>query len=108
METANAPAGSITTAWKNALDSYRKSVPKEDLEQIQQSTSPQDILTYIESLKSHQKLLNVSKSVRAVRACSEKLQRYSGAIDILAQGASQPGCLLWGSIKFALTVLMSF
>lgn len=37
-----------------------------------------------------------------------RLQRFTASIDMLAQGSPAPGCLLWGSIKFALTVCVSF
>lgn len=103
----NIAVDTVTATWKTALASYRKSILKDDFQEIQQSTGPQDILNYIESVKRDGQARNVSKTFSAIKACMDRLHRFGGALDILAQGFSQPGCLLWGSIKFALTVLLS-
>lgn len=106
MATEEPPESPVITTWKNALASFRKSIPKKDFEQIQQSTSPQDVVDYIESVQNREQGGNDAKTLRAIKACAHRLQRFSGALDMLAQGASRPGCLVWGSVKFALTVLI--
>ena len=106
MATNEPQESAVITSWKNALASFRKSIPKKDFEQIQQSTSPQDVVNYIESIRQKKQGINDAKILQAVKACAHRLQRFSGALDMLAQGAAQPGCLVWGSIKFTLMVLI--
>lgn len=106
MATEEPPESPVVTAWKSALASFRKSIPKKDFEQIQQSTSPEDVLHYIESVQLKEQANQDPKFVLAVKACAVRLQRFSGALDMLAQGAAGPGCLVWGSIKLALMVLI--
>lgn len=62
-------------------------IPKDDFEQIQQSAGLQDALTCIEPLQIPENARNISRSFRVVKAFSEKLYRFGGALDILAQGA---------------------
>lgn len=105
MATDEPPESPVITAWKTALVSFRKSIPKDEFEQIQQSTSPQDIVNYVESVQKKERG-NDGKTLLVIKACAHRLQKFSGALDMLAQGVPQPGCLVWGSIKFALTVLI--
>jgi hypothetical protein len=106
MATEEPPESPVITSWKSALASFSKSISKKDFEQIQQSTSPQDVLNYIESVRLKEQGNKDPKISLAIKACAHRLQRFSGALDMLAQGASQPGCLVWGSIKFALMVFI--
>lgn len=105
MATEQPSESPVIKSWKAAVASFRKSIPHKGFEQIQQSTSPQDVVDYIESVQKKERGKN-SKTVLAIKACVHRLQRFGGVLDVLAQGASQPGCLVWGSIKFALTVLI--
>lgn len=66
-------------------------------------TGPEDIVNEIEKW---QKGNLDSKVAAGVRAGLTHLLRFSASIDMLAQGTPSPGCLLWGSIKFVLTVSM--
>lgn len=106
MASEEPPESPIITTWKSALASFSKSIPKKEFEQIQQSTSPQDVLNYIDSVRLNEQGSNDPKGLLAIKACAHRLQRFSGALDMLAQGAAQPGCLVWGSIKFALMVIV--
>lgn len=104
MATDEPPERAVIKTWESALASFRKSIPKKDFEQIQQSTSPQDLLSYIDSVQQKEDGINDAKILLAIKACAHRLQRFSGALDMLAQGGAGPGCLVWGSIKFALMV----
>lgn len=98
----------VIDAWKEAGEKYKKSLSKKDLLQVQIPTGPADIVKEIESW--HLKVNN-SKSTKVATAVGRglaQLQRFTASIDMLAQGSPAPGCLLWGSIKFALTVYLSF
>lgn len=106
MATDEPPESPVITTWKSAMASFRKSVPRKTFEQIQQSTSPQDVLNYVQSIRLKEHENTDPKILLAIKACAHRLQRFSGALDMLAQGAAQPGCLVWGSIKLALTVLI--
>ena len=64
-------------------------------------TGPEDVVNEIEKWQKR----HVDSTVAAgVRAGLVRLQKFSASIDMLAQGAPSPGCLLWGTIKFVLTV----
>lgn len=95
----------VIASWKNALASFRRSIRKHEFEQIQQSTSPQDLMNFIESIQKSEQAGNESTTLLAIKACVHRLRKFGGALDVLAQGTPQPGCLIWGSIKLALTVL---
>lgn len=107
MATDEPPESPVITSWKSALASFRKSIPKKDFEQIQESTGPQDLVNYIESVQQKEQGINDGKILLVIKACAHRLQRFSGALDMLAQGGAQPGCLVWGSIKFALMVFIT-
>lgn len=107
-----APISSATLvidAWKEAVEKYQKTLSKKDqLQVLQTPTGPADVVKDIE--KWHEKL-DKTKSTKVAAAISSglaRLQRFTTSIDMLAQGSSKAGCLLWGSIKFALTVCVSF
>lgn len=106
MATEQPRESPVITTWKSALASFSKSIPSKDFEQIQQSTSPQDVLKYIESVRLKEQGTKDPKILLAIKACAHRLQRFSNALDMLAQGAPSPGCLVWGSIKFALVVFI--
>ena len=64
-------------------------------------TGPEDVINEIDKWrKSH----SDSKVAAGVRFGLGQLQRFNASIDMLAQGTPSPGCLLWSSIKFVLTV----
>ncbi|KAF6227691.1 hypothetical protein HO173_012021 [Letharia columbiana] len=65
-------------------------------------TGPEDVVNEIE--KWHERHSD-SKVAAGVRGGLVRLQRFSASIDMLAQGTPSPGCLLWGSIKFVLTIV---
>ncbi len=96
-------AGDTATvvAFRNARDTYRKSLSEKDMKRIMIPTSPEDVVNEIEKW---QKGHSESKIAAGVRVGLIHLQRFSASIDMLAQGTPSPGCLLWGSIKFVLTV----
>ena len=75
------------------------------MKRIMIPTGPEDIVNEIEKW---QKRHSDSKFAAGVRAGLVRLQRFSASIDMLAQGTPDPGCLLWGSIKFVLTVSSSY
>ena len=64
-------------------------------------TGPEDVVNEIEKWQKRHADSTVAAGVRAGLG---RLQKFSASIDMLAQGAPSPGCLLWGSIKFVLTV----
>ena len=96
-------AGNTATiiAFRNARDTLRKSLPEKDIKRIMIPTGPEDVVNEID--KRHKRHLD-SKFAASVRFGLGQLQRFNASIDMLAQGTPSPGCLLWGSIKFVLTV----
>ena len=96
-----------TIAWRNALNSYRKSLSDKDFKRIMIPARPEDVANEIEKWQCRQSASRYARVAAAVRAGVGRLQRFSDSIDMLAQGSPSPGCLLWGSIKFVLTVGIS-
>lgn len=90
--------------WKSALAAYKRSVPKKEYQLIQQSTNVQDIITYIEELREKEKNSQHARAMEVVGKHIGRFERFSGAVDMLAQGLPEPACLIWGSIKFAISV----
>lgn len=110
--TSSAPIsfGSDATiqAWKSALAAYKKSIPKKDYQQIQQSTSAQDVLTYVEELQNKEQHSQHARLMGIVGKHIARFERFSQAVDMLAQGLPQPACLIWGSIKFAIFLVRDY
>ena len=102
------PGESATTiAWRNALNSYRKSLSDKDFKRITIPAGPDDVANEVEKWQCKHSTSKYARVAAAVRAGVGRMQRFSASIDMLAQGSPSPGCLLWGSIKFVLTVSIS-
>ena len=97
-----------TIAWRNALNSFRKSLSDKDFKCIMIPVGPEDVANEVEKWQCRQSASWHSQVAAAVRAGVGHMQRFSASIDMLAQGSPSPGCLLWGSIKFVLTVGVNF
>ncbi len=65
---------------------------------------PEDVLEEIQKWQSRQAKSKYCKVADGVQAGISRLQRFNHAIDMIAQGSPAPGCLVWGSIIFVLTV----
>ena len=97
-----------TLAWRNARDTYRKSLADKDFDRIMIPARPDDVLKEIEKWQSRQKKSKYSKVADGVQAGISKLRKFDRALDLIAQGTPSPGCLVWGSIIFVLTVSVPF
>ena len=93
-----------TQAWRNAIETYRRSLPDKDFNRIMIPARPEDVLNEIEKWQSRQKKSKYCKVADGVQAGISRLRRFDRALDLIAQGTPSPGCLLWGSIVFVLTV----
>ena len=67
-------------------------------------TGPEDVASEVEKWQRKQSASRYARVAAAIRAGVGRMQHFSASIDMLAQGSPAPGCLLWGSIKFVLTV----
>lgn len=94
-------------AWENAMKSLRKSLPPKDLKQLQSPIRPEDLVDHVQAWNTS-KQGRTRKSVEFMQDTVSRIQRFSGCIDQLAQGIPDPACLLWGSIRFALTVRVCY
>ena len=65
---------------------------------------PEDVLEQIKIWQSRQGKSQYCRLADGVQAGMSQLQKFSRAIDLIAQGTPAPGCLVWGSIVFVLTV----
>ena len=94
-------------AWRNARDTYRRSLPDKDFKRIIIPATPDDVLKEIETWQSRQLKSRYCKVADGVEAGIARLQKFDRALDLMAQGAPSPGCLVWGSIVFVLKVSAS-
>lgn len=65
---------------------------------------PEDVLETIRKWESRQGKSKYRRVSDGVQAGISRLQKFSHAISLVAQGSPAPGCLVWGSIIFVLTV----
>ena len=65
---------------------------------------PEDVVHEIEKWQSRHSASKYGRVAEAIHAGVARMERFSESIDMLAQGAKGPGCLIWGSIKFVLVV----
>lgn len=65
---------------------------------------PEDVLEEIKKWQSRQAKSKFYKFADKVQDGMSRLQKFNRAIDLIGQGTPAPGCLLWGSIVFVLTV----
>ena len=68
-------------AWRNAGDSYRRSLPAKDLKRILVPAGPEDVLDEIEKWQQRQKKSKYFRVASGVSAGLSRLQRFSRAID---------------------------
>lgn len=81
-----------------------KSLPVKDFDQIMIPARLEDALNKIEKWQSRQRKNKYSKVTDGVQARISRLQKFDCALDLISQGTTPPGCLLWGSFIFVLTV----
>ena len=91
-------------AWKTAINTFRKSLTDKEFNSVTTPITPQDVVHEVERWQLQQSNSRHAKVCAAVRNGLVRMDRFTGAIDVLAQGTPAPGCLLWGGIKVALTV----
>ena len=96
---------SAVLAWERALGSLKKSLPSKDLKRLQLPVSPNDLVQHVEAWLAS-KPGKTRKAIDVMGQTASRIQRFSGCIDQLAQGSPAPATLLWGSIKFVLTVCL--
>ena len=109
---APSPAGrnedtAAMLAWRNARDAYRKSLPDKDFKRIMVPAGPDDVLKEIKKWQSGQRKSKYCRVADGIQAGISRLQQFNRAVDMIAQGSPAPGCLVWGSIIFVLTVSKS-
>lgn len=91
----------ILVAYDDALEKFRKSLPAKDLKQLQSPVRPEELVLQLERWESRAK---TNRAVSAVLNGVARIKRFNECVDQLAQGLPHPASLVWGSIKFVLTV----
>lgn len=98
--------GSATAiAWKKAAETLENSIPEKDFRRISSLTGPEDVLKELEIWQIKRGTSKLGAVINQVRDGLARMQGFNRALDLLAQGSPSPGCLLWGSIVFVLTML---
>ena len=87
-----------------AVDTFRKSLTDKEFSRVTAPSGPQDVVREVERWRSQQSSSKYAKSCANVRNGLARMEKFTGAIDVIAQGSPAPGCLLWGGVKVALTV----
>lgn len=95
-------------AWRNARDTYRRSLPEKDFKRIMIPAGPEDVLKEVQEWQSRQSKSKYRRVADGIHAGMSRLEKFNRAIDLIAQGSPAPGCLVWGSIIFVLTVSSSY
>ena len=93
--------------WQHAILSNEKHFTQKDLVEIKKTTKPDDLLGFIKTLEVKDDKSNISKIARRIGMLGVYFNTYERSLDLIAQGLPSPGCLVWGSIKFALSVSAS-
>lgn len=92
-------------AWLNALAEVKaNSKLTADMLELTGSTTPNDLLEYVESTKQRQRQSKHTKTMRVLDRCSDCIRRHEKSIDMFAQAGGMSGCLAWGTIRVALQV----
>ena len=94
-------------AWEEAFRKFKASMPAKDLKHIQQPTAPGDIIPHLSKWMSSKETIS-GKLANQLQDRIARLQKFASAIDLLAQGMPQPACLIWGAIKYVLTVRSTY
>ena len=97
-----------TVAWRSALSTYRKSLTDKEFSNVTAPTGPQDVVREVDRWQLQQSSSRYAKACTSIRNGLARMERFTGAIDMLAQGTPAPGCLLWGGIKVALMVCIFY
>ena len=95
-------------AFRRARDTFRKSLPEKEMKKVMMPARPDDVLEEIEKWQRRQAKSKYHQIASNIRAGLSRLQKFHSAIDLLAQGSPDPATLLWGGIKFVLTVSWEF
>lgn len=106
---------SLLDVHRDALEQTRRLVAsgqlsEEDFRAITTTTDPHDVARVLTQTGTHERLgqSNLSRARRIMEPLVIRLERFTGAIDMLAQsspaafGVNLVG-LIWGSLKFVLT-----
>lgn len=103
-QVAGSGTTAITVAWQKAVATLKKSVPPKHLEKIQSTTTPADIMAQMKEWEQDHSKTGRATIAKVLETCINRVEKFSTAIDQLAQGSPQPACLLWGCIRFVLLV----
>lgn len=103
-QVAGSGTTAITVAWQKAVATLKKSVPPKHLEKIQSTTTPADIMAQMKEWEQDHSKTRRATIAKVLETCINRVEKFSTAIDQLAQGSPQPACLLWGCIRFVLSV----
>lgn len=101
------PGSATAIAWKKAKEDLEKSLPERDFWRITSLTGPEDILKELETWQTKRAKSKHGRVADQVRDGLARMQSFSRALDLLAQGTPSPGCLVWGSVVFVLTMVQN-
>lgn len=95
--------------WKNAKERFLDSLPDEaDKTLFKTATLENVFYSSSASFKHHESNSKVAKARQRLRPLLDSLDGYSKGLDVLSQSSATILCPLWGSIRIALHLALSY
>ena len=94
----------LQDAWKSAVKECEAKFSPEDLDDIKKSTGPDEVLDFIKAVQAKERDSKLSRVMSQIRQFGRSFKAFERGLDLIAQGTPQPGCMIWGSIRFVLAV----
>ena len=105
--TASGSKPDIQTTWEKTLAIHKGRFAPEDLAEIEKTTKPDDLLDFIKNLDIKNGKGKFPWLFKQIEKLGVYFNTYEHSLDMITQGLPSPGCLVWGSIKFVLSVSAS-
>ena len=105
--TASGSNPGIQTTWQKTLAIHRNRFAPEDLVEIEKTKKPDDLLDFIKGLDIKNGKGKIPWLFRQIEKLGVYFNTYEHSLDMITQGLPSPGCLVWGSIKLAVSVSAS-
>lgn len=94
----------LRETWERARRGYFASLPKEDIQQIEQVGSMVDFLTRLDALKLKYQGLPLPSMLARADPLISQIQSFSTIIGTFISSHPEISALIWGSVAFILEV----
>lgn len=94
----------LRETWEQARQDYLASLPKEDIQQIEQVGSMVDFLSRLDALKMKYQGLSLPSMLARADPLISQIQSFSTIIGTFISSHPEVAALIWGSVAFVLEV----